>query len=242
MVGIVGKLPLTDGVLALAPKYLLDGPALVVPPEQASLFMSIWKRSRQSVEVLRTLGVNPAVANEEDYLIFGLAVRGSAFGITDDPHAIPTADLKRMVRQCTARWHPDLRKLAEMVDESELTANPIRTSRPFPAWRASRVTLLGDAIHSMTPFQGIGANIALKDAAVLCTQLREADRGEKDLLAAVEEYEQLMRVYAFRAVGDSLRAMEFAITRKKAPGFQIAKTAMRVARRMATLKRRLIAA
>jgi 2-polyprenyl-6-methoxyphenol hydroxylase-like FAD-dependent oxidoreductase len=204
--------------------------------------MGLWKRSRESAEVLRTLGVNPSVADEEDYLIFGLAVRADRFGITGDPHLIPGAQLMQIVRRAMARWHPDLRKLSEMINEEELAANPLRTSRRISAWPSTPVTLLGDAIHSMTPFQGIGANIALKDAALLCSQLIRAQRGEKELLTAIAEYENSMRTYAFKAVDASLRSMEFAITRKRAPGFQIAKTAMRVVNQVVKLKRLRMAA
>ncbi|GAA4032218.1 hypothetical protein GCM10022247_66550 [Allokutzneria multivorans] len=53
---------------------------------------------------------------------------------------------------------------------------PIRTSVPVPKWESSNVTVLGDAIHSMTPFRGIGADIALRDAQLLCRKLIEPDR------------------------------------------------------------------
>jgi len=104
------------------------------------------------------------------------------------------------------------------------------------------MTLLGDAIHSMTPYRGIGANIALKDAALLCSRLTEANRGDKPLLDAIAEYEGAMREYAFAAVNDSLKSMNHAVGEKKNPGYGIAKTAMRVINAVPSLKRRLIPA
>jgi len=242
VVTIAGRLPLTAGILALVPKQLLDGPALVVPPGQSSLFMGLWKRSRESAEVLRRLGGDPSVADEDDHLVFGLAVRADRFGILGDPRSIPGTQLMQIVRRAMKGWHPDLRKLSEMIDEDALVANPLRSSRRISAWQSTPVTLLGDAIHSMTPFQGIGANIALKDAALLCSQLIQAQRGEKELLTAIAEYENSMRTYAFKAVDASLRSMEFAILRKQAPVFQIAKTAMRLVNQVAKLNRLRMAA
>jgi 2-polyprenyl-6-methoxyphenol hydroxylase-like FAD-dependent oxidoreductase len=94
----------------------------------------------------------------------------------------------------------------------------------------------------MTPFQGIGANIALKDAALLCSQLIQAQRGEKELLIAIAEYENAMRTYGFKAVDASLRSMEFAVIRKQALRFQIAKTAMRLVNQVVKLNRLRMAA
>jgi 2-polyprenyl-6-methoxyphenol hydroxylase-like FAD-dependent oxidoreductase len=123
-----------------------------------------------------------------------------------------------------------------------MTANPLRTSQRIAAWPASRVTLLGDAIHSMTPYRGIGANVALRDAALLCAKLVEAAQGRKAIHQAIQEYEEAMRSYAFEAVDASLQAMEQAVNRKKNPQFRLSKTAMRVMNRVPALKRKLMTA
>jgi len=68
--------------------------------------------------------------------------------------------------------------------------------------------LLGDAAHALTPNMGQGAGMAMEDAAVLAEELAMADRGEKDLGAALASYvarrrsrvETITRLS--RAVGD----------------------------------------
>jgi 2-polyprenyl-6-methoxyphenol hydroxylase-like FAD-dependent oxidoreductase len=242
VIAVAGKAPLTDGVLALAPHQLLDGPALVIPPQQASLFMAIWKRSRAYSEILRRLGIEGRGAEENDYLILGLGARAEYLGLHGDPRAVPGAELKQTLRRGVRNWHPDLRKLAEMLDESEMTANPLKTSRRIAAWPTTHITLLGDAIHSMTPYRGIGANVALRDAALLCTKLVEAGQGRKPVLQAIHEYEEAMRGYAFDAVDSSLHSMEQAVSRKKGPQFRLSRAAMRVMNRVPALKRRVMAA
>ena len=78
----------------------------------------------------------------------------------------------------------------------------------MPTWQPTRVTLLGDAIHTMTPLQGLGGNTALQDAAILAHQLIRAERGETDVVSAIATYESAMRQYAFDAVQRSLQVSD----------------------------------
>ena len=76
---------------------------------------------------------------------------------------------------------------------------------PVDPWQTGRVTLLGDAIHNMTPMAGIGANTALRDADLLRRQLIAVDVRGARLVPAVHEYEGQMRDYGFAAVKQSLQ-------------------------------------
>ena len=105
-------------------------------------------------------------------------------------------------------WHPELREFVARAEVDACFAVPIRSSVAVPPWPTGRVTLLGDAIHAMTPAGGKGANTALRDAALLSEQLTEADRGTARLEATLGEYETRMREYGFRAVAESLRTVE----------------------------------
>jgi 2-polyprenyl-6-methoxyphenol hydroxylase-like FAD-dependent oxidoreductase len=70
-----------------------------------------------------------------------------------------------------------------------------------------QVTLLGDALHNMTPYRGIGANTALCDAALLRDALRDVDNGRQPLLPALSGYEREMIRHGFTAVRASLTQM-----------------------------------
>jgi 2-polyprenyl-6-methoxyphenol hydroxylase-like FAD-dependent oxidoreductase len=76
-----------------------------------------------------------------------------------------------------------------MIDEQQFFLNQVRTTPPTAPWKSTQITLLGDAIHSMTPYRVAGVNIALKDAALLRSQLQQVHREEKPLLHAIAEYE-----------------------------------------------------
>ncbi|MFI7608126.1 FAD-dependent oxidoreductase [Micromonospora sp. NPDC049366] len=113
-------------------------------------------------------------------------------------------DLVQVALDLTGNWHPHLRELFARSDPDSALPIRVSTSEPVPPWKSSTVTLLGDAIHTMTPGRGVGANTALRDAALLCRQLRLAAAGDKTLLQAVADYETAMVPYGFARVADSL--------------------------------------
>jgi 2-polyprenyl-6-methoxyphenol hydroxylase-like FAD-dependent oxidoreductase len=90
-------------------------------------------------------------------------------------------------------------------------------------WQSTNITLLGDAIHSMTPAGGVGANTALQDAALLRQALTRVHNGQQELTRAIHEYEAKMLTYAFANVRKSLtrakQAKEGRIPRAFSRGF-----------------------
>lgn len=104
--------------------------------------------------------------------------------------------------QMTAAWHSSIRALLEHQERSLCSLLGVSTMSPkMQPWQSSGVTLLGDAIHAMTP-AGIGANVALQDARVLLASLLARGVGAD----AVGAYEQQMRVYAVDAITSSAGA------------------------------------
>lgn len=73
----------------------------------------------------------------------------------------------------TTEWHPSLRSVLELQDTSQATLIRVASQvAEVPAWEPSAwVTLLGDAIHPMSPCGGVGANTAICDAASLAKVL-----------------------------------------------------------------------
>jgi 2-polyprenyl-6-methoxyphenol hydroxylase-like FAD-dependent oxidoreductase len=129
--------------------------------------------------------------------------------------------------------------LVHHADAATINALTIRTAVPVAPWPTQRITLLGDAIHSMTPYRGIGANVALKDAMRLCRALTAADRGERTLIDAIRGYEVDMLDYGFRAVRKSLHAMNQAIVESRVRSV-LSRTALRVIDRVPALKRAML--
>jgi 2-polyprenyl-6-methoxyphenol hydroxylase-like FAD-dependent oxidoreductase len=152
--------------------------------------------------------------NSRSYLMWAFGARREKLG--PDGHDIDRLSGKELqsiaLGVMGARsWDERFQTLVRLANADTINALAIRTSVPVEAWQTRRVTLLGDAIHSMTPYRGIGANVALKDATRLRDALVAAVRGDRPLLEAIHHYESNMVAYGFRAVRTSLHAMNQAM-------------------------------
>ncbi len=152
-------------------------------------------------------------------------------------------DALALAAQLSAGWDPRWLDLIATADPGSTVALSIRTSDPVPAWAPSSVTMVGDAIHTMTPGRGAGANTALRDARELRDRLVRVRDGETTLLEAVGEYEDLMRRYSSLAVRESLEFMNDDGTARRpiiGPLSTMAqRTALRLVDRVPPAKRRM---
>ena len=103
-----------------------------------------------------------------------------------------------------------------MSERSELERDGVAVSSAPPHGRlllpaSSRVTLLGDACHPMSPFKGQGANQALIDAVALARVLRRSDLfgGSTPLGAALGTYEAEMLSRSAAKVAASAEAAAY---------------------------------
>lgn len=110
--------------------------------------------------------------------------------------------LRAVALAMTDGWHPAVREV--LAGQDAIFPVTVRSSVPIGPWETSRVTLLGDAIHVMSPAIGVGANTALRDGQVLAGRIREA-AGGRPVVEALREYEAEMVGYGFDAVRDSAR-------------------------------------
>ncbi|KAI0533996.1 FAD-binding domain protein [Xylaria digitata] len=136
---------------------------------------------------------------------FGWTMGGSAEIIRapNDDYTITGAPAAAIAKSLTEKWHPRLKPLFDQMVENEAAFWKITCSNPtgVPEWpNEPRVTVIGDAAHSMTPAGGIGANTAVRDSALLGKLLAESG-GHSDRVTAA--YEKEMRVYASEAVRTS---------------------------------------
>jgi 2-polyprenyl-6-methoxyphenol hydroxylase-like FAD-dependent oxidoreductase len=136
-----------------------------------------------------------------DYMTCSFGARREWFGRLSDAElrALTGDRLHEMVTGAVRTWHPRVQEIVARCDPASMFALPLRSSVPISRWVTSRITLLGDAIHAMSPAAGAGACVALRDAARLSAALSEAAAG-RDVIDAVRDYESDMTERGFGAV------------------------------------------
>ncbi|WP_020501905.1 FAD-dependent oxidoreductase [Sciscionella marina] len=181
--------------------------------------------------------------NTTDYFSWGVSVP-SRLAPRDVFQLSGEALQKYVVTELIHDWHPNLRALVRDSDPGASFALTVRTSEPVEAWRPSRITVLGDAAHTMTPGRGAGANTALRDSQVLRDRLVDHRDGTRDLVGAVGAYESAMREYSAVAVRESLENMkDYELDRKpvrRALFTAGMRAGMRLTGKVPAMKRRMV--
>jgi salicylate hydroxylase len=74
-----------------------------------------------------------------------------------------------------AGWHEDIVEIIENTESLHKWGLFVR--EPLKHWTTGRVSLLGDACHSMVPYLGQGVNMAIEDACLLarCIEAHASD-------------------------------------------------------------------
>ncbi|MDQ2830651.1 MAG: FAD-dependent monooxygenase [Chloroflexota bacterium] len=204
---IYGKTPLTAETRPLVPAAVADGFTAVVGPHAIGLALGLMEFRHRPEAAAAALDPRVPVHPADDYLMWGVTAQRERVALTDaELLALDGPALQQVALRLTARWHASVGALIARCAVAETFALTIRTAVPLAPWPTTTVTLLGDAIHAMSPAGGSGANTALRDAGLLCRHLVAAARGETPLLMAIGAYENEMVAYGFDAVRASQQA------------------------------------
>lgn len=234
---IQGKVWLTDAIRAHLPARLADGPAAVFGPGGYGMFIAVHEFPPLAGNLTGILG--PEAARQRDYLMWGLLARRAKFPA--DVNQLDETALLDLAAEHIAGWHTAVRDLVAASDPDTVLLTAIRTATEIGAWPASTVTMLGDAIHSMPPTAGVGANTALRDAQLLTANLSHAAGGRMPLLAAIADYETQMRHYGFSAVRASMANLRRQQRTESPVGLTAMKLVFRLLNAIPAAKRRALA-
>ncbi|MFI5709145.1 FAD-dependent oxidoreductase [Kribbella sp. NPDC051620] len=252
IVAIAGKLPITEESAKLVSPKVFEGITIVQAPRGFACILHVmefqWDRDGKvkdgiggNTEQLIRQWPGLQFDNTRDYMNWGLSA--TADKLPANVMDLRGEELIKVALDATPGWHLNLRRLFELTDPGTCFPVNIWTSVPLDPWPTTNVTLLGDAIHTMTPGRGVGANTALRDALQLCKKLIEVRDGRSELIAAVGEYEKAMIEYGFDAVLKSRAQMSASDPVHKPVVGRVVlagmRTAMRAVNHLPPVKRRM---
>ena len=202
---IYGRVPYELAEKLLPPEALEDIFSIVI--DERKLFLGTGavrfptKPDVAAKEILRSATLEP----RDNYAV---CIVGGRHELFPQSHAelrsATPRELQAVAVKMLEGWPEKARDFVSDGDSESFFIVGMSTSVPGMLDSPSNVTLLGDAVHAMTPTLGRGANLAMRDAALLGRQLKTVATGEKPLAEALEIYEEELLRYGFEVVRESV--------------------------------------
>lgn len=131
----------------------------------------------------------------QDYVHWGLLFPRDSCGLQEDGlnEALRSSPAD-LALELTSQWDPSIQSLLELQDRSLTSGMRVYSASPeIGTWEASpHVTILGDAIHLMSPSGGVGAVAALHDAVNLAQIIDEQGVS----VESIRQFERRMKEFA----------------------------------------------
>jgi 2-polyprenyl-6-methoxyphenol hydroxylase-like FAD-dependent oxidoreductase len=191
---VYGRTPIRPDTLAWLPDVLTESFNRITAPDGSAMAVATCRPHEPLAAAVARLAPEVRLTEVPDYLAWMVTLPD------DQLRAAAASTLHSAARDIVRGWHP---AAGRIIDEAEVPATfavVITSARPVAPWREPAVTLLGDAIHTMSPGRGEGANVALRDASLLCGLLTSVAAGRLTLAAAKGEYEAELLEYGFAMV------------------------------------------
>ncbi|KAF2158547.1 hypothetical protein M409DRAFT_71589 [Zasmidium cellare ATCC 36951] len=146
----------------------------------------------------------------QDYIYWVLVSRSETFGETAEAwDRLSSAEAADLSLKITSHWDSGVTSVLELQERGSTRALKVTSDAPdIFEWQTSgRVTLLGDAVHAVTPARGLGSNLAIRDAAAMVDIIAAGGIN----CSAVATYEHNMRDTAASAILHGLRECELTL-------------------------------
>ncbi|MQY11606.1 5-methylphenazine-1-carboxylate 1-monooxygenase [Streptomyces sp. RB5] len=210
--GILSRTPRDKAIAAGLPEFMRDRFVYVIGGDGCHLGLMPMVFREQPSEAAAQLSPGLELHDPGDYYMSVFSVHRENLGLPDDIFfAMTGEELRDFALERTAAWHPDLKGVFAHAEPEETHPVSLRATLPVTAWDTGPVVPLGDAVHTMPPTGGVGANTALRDAAGLTAALVRVDRGEVSLAQAVAGYQERMVAYSTAAIQMSLKIAKWSI-------------------------------
>ncbi|MCU0495354.1 MAG: FAD-dependent monooxygenase [Chloroflexaceae bacterium] len=172
-----------DGVHSLVRAHLHGPQAPCYAGFQAYRAVVAFDHARIAPGVSWGVGMRVGMMPLRDGRVNWFAARNEAL---DSP---TPANVHGLLLNDCAAWHAPIADLISATDPNAILRHAVWFRAPLRHWGRGRITLLGDAAHPLTPSLGQGACLALEDALMLATSLRD----EADAPTALQHYERMRK-------------------------------------------------
>lgn len=198
---VYGRIPFSSAATCLPRQALEDVFTVAVDERQCFLGLGPVVFPTRPEAAAAALAPSARMSPREDYVVAIIGGRQALFDRDDaECRTLPSTELRELASSVIGAWPDSTRRILEFADPQAFFWVEMYTSIPGTLPAPRRITLLGDAIHAMTPTLGRGANVALRDAARLGSALTKAASGDMPLPLALGEYEAEMLAYGFDVV------------------------------------------
>ncbi|KAK7953557.1 hypothetical protein PG988_014251 [Apiospora saccharicola] len=198
--GFLGKCHLPWNVLRDLPRALVDKGTIYTASSNAKMFAAAYLPDELRPSAGSGNAEKPIDYDEDQASLF-VAMAWEDGPSAAEASALAPEDRKALMRKMlqASGFHPDYLKLVDALDPQEIQTVPWRHSKADTSidWRDKllatasnkspsdpriahpRVWLVGDSIHAMLPYRGMGANQAIHDTADALAPLLELARNKK---------------------------------------------------------------
>ena len=195
-IDLYARAPYTPELLAQIPDELHDSMLIVVDGRGNRCLLGSF-RPRNPIAAAGSTVPGVELDDIPDYMMVSCSVLpDTVIPPAAEWTAQTRAEIKASMQAVVADWHPAVAAIVGSIDPQSIFSIAFSYLEPMDDWTPSRVTALGDAAHGMLPTLGMGANSAIRDAAVLADRIRDIAHGA-DIPAAIGAYEAEMRRFAY---------------------------------------------
>jgi 2-polyprenyl-6-methoxyphenol hydroxylase-like FAD-dependent oxidoreductase len=206
---IYGRIPWNAAVELLPSEALSDIFAISIDDRKMFLGLGVVKFPTEPGAASISLGRPGLLAPRADYVVCIVGGRHENFPHGhDELRVMPAAQLQDVALGVISEWPERARSVVAAADPDSFFSVGMYTSVPGELVPNPNVTLLGDAVHAMTPTLGRGANLAMRDGALLSRAIRAVAEGTLSLPDALAAYETELTRYGFEVVRESVQTGE----------------------------------